>query len=91
MIHQTIAVSDLQRKAKFVMRDLTKKARPRIILSHNTPQAVLVDVKTFEKMEEEIAWRRAEDRLYKEMVAAKKEIAAGKGVRGNLEAILATM
>jgi prevent-host-death family protein len=83
-----IGTADLQRRAKSILARVRRTRRPHLVCTRNRPEALFLDIATYERMEGELRRLREERRIAERVRRAERDIAAGRVYRGNLATLL---
>lgn len=83
-----IGTADLQRRAKAVLAQVRRTRRPHLICTRNRPEALFLDIATYERMERALHHLREERRIAEKVRRAERDVAAGRVHRGDLGTLL---
>lgn len=83
-----IGTAELQRRAKAILARVRRTRRPHLICTRNRPEALFLDITTYERMEGELRRLREERRTAEKVRRAERDIAAGRVYRGDLGQLL---
>ena len=84
----TIGTADFQRRARSIFRRVRHSRHPHLVLTRNIPQAVVLGIAAYERMERELTRLREESRIAEKVRQAEEDIRRGRVRTGSLTALI---